>query len=400
MMLLRIFSMIVLCVIISLAEQGQVLTGIDVLEKELFSPLRGKRIGLITNHTGQNRNGVSTIDILFQAPDVKLIRLFAPEHGLRGIMDEAVTDDVDPKTQLPVISLYGKNRQPLPEHLADLDMLVFDIQDIGTRFYTYISTMAFCMRSAAENNKQIMVLDRPNPINGIMVSGLIPPDSLCGKFTAIYPIPTRHGMTIGELAEMFNRHFKIGAQLQVIPMQNWQRSMFWEETGLPWINPSPNMKTMTGAICYPGLGWLETTSLSMARGTEIPFEMYGAPYIDEHALFNKLKEYPIPGARIIPCRFLPTTPHHKFNQEKCRGLRIIITDRNRFEGLPLGLTIAQTLLQLYPNDYKLSNGTAVSLGSAVALEQLRQKVPVEEIIRQNQARLDEFIKIRQDYLKY
>lgn len=397
---LRILFVMSLCLTMAWAEPGHVLTGIDVLEKNQFAPLTGKRIGLITNHTGVDRNGKSTIDIFFRANAIKLVRLFSPEHGLRGIMDEKVSDDLDSKTQLPVISLYGKSKQPMPEHLADLDILVFDIQDIGTRFYTYISTMALCMRSAAENNKEIYILDRPNPISGLIVSGFIPPESLSGTFTSIYPIPTRHGMTIGELAELFNRHYKIGAKLTVVPMQNWQRGMFWEETGLPWINPSPNMKTMSGALCYPGLGWLETTSLSMARGTEIPFEMYGAPYIDDELLYSKLKDYPIEGARIIPCRFIPTTLHHKFYQEKCQGLRVVVYDRHVFDGLPLGLTIAATLMQLYPKEFTTSDGSPISLGSSEALDQLRQGLSVTEIIQKNQARLDEFMKIRQNYLKY
>ncbi len=379
---------------------GAVFTGIDVLQQDQFSPLKGKRIGLITNHTGINRDGQATIDLLFNAPEIKLVRLFSPEHGLRGIMDEKVSDETDPKTKLPVISLYGDQRKPSSESITDLDALVFDIQDIGCRFYTYIATMAYAMEAASEAGLEFYVLDRPNPIDGNHVSGFIPPDSLTGRFTSIWTIPTRHGMTVGELARFFNIEMKINAKLTVIAMKNWSRGMYWESTGLPWINPSPNMKSMTGALTYPGLGWLETTSLSMGRGTDIPFEIFGAPYINADQLVRELQSIPLAGGRVIPVKFIPSSAPHKFYQQTCQGIRIIIYDQSKFDAFEFGLKLAATLKRLYPEEFKSLTATPISLGNAIDLAKLNRPGIIDSLIKANRIGLAAFEANRSQYLLY
>jgi CubicO group peptidase (beta-lactamase class C family) len=256
-----------------------VLNGIDVLEKGGFKELNGMRVGLVTNHTGRNLAGRQTIDILKEAPNVKLTALFSPEHGIRGAMDEKVSDSTDEKTGLPIYSLYGETRRPKPEHLKDLDALVFDIQDIGSRFYTYISTLQNVMEEAAKAGKPVFVLDRPNPINGVDVEGAVA-DADKLTFVATHTLPVRHGMTTGEMAQMFNAEKKIGADLRVIKMENWARAMWFDETGQTWVNPSPNMRSLTEATLYTGIGLMEYTNVSVGRGTDTPFEVIGAPWMD------------------------------------------------------------------------------------------------------------------------
>ncbi|MGB9082756.1 MAG: DUF1343 domain-containing protein, partial [Desulfuromonadaceae bacterium] len=272
------------------AAEYQVLPGIDVLAKQHFAILLGKRIGLITNQTGRTAAGVSTIDVLSHVPGVRLTALFSPEHGIRGEVDDKLASSVDSATGLPIYSLYGASCRPLPDMLREVDMLVFDIQNIGTRFYTYIGTLSLAMQAAQRAGIPFVVLDRPNPVGGVDVQGAVSrpllsktsvqrttqPDNGCGALTSIHPLPTRHGMTVGELARLFNAEYGIGCALTVIPMSGWQRDMYFDDTGLTWVNPSPNMKDLTEAVLYPGLGVLEATNLSVGRGTAHPFEMYGA----------------------------------------------------------------------------------------------------------------------------
>ncbi len=248
--------------------------GIDVLMGRRFEPLRGKRVGLVTNHTGRARDGASTIDVLSKAPDVKLVALFSPEHGIRGVVDAEVSDSRDEKTGLPIFSLYGKTRKPTPESLVGVDVLVYDIQDIGARFYTYISTLGLVLESAREKGIPVVVLDRPNPIGGIEVSGPVRKDGF-ESFIAYHALPVRHGMTVGELALLFNAERKIGVDLTVIPCLGWRRANLYDATGLLWVNPSPNMRSLTEALLYPGVGLLEATNLATGRGTDTPFERVG-----------------------------------------------------------------------------------------------------------------------------
>ena len=324
------------------------LNGIDTLARDGFALLKGRRVGLITNQTGRDREGRSTIDLLHQAPDVKLVALFSPEHGIRGVADENVADSVDEKTGLPIYSLYGATRKPTREMLKDVDTLVYDIQDVGARFYTYISTLGLAMEEAAKNKVKFVVLDRVNPINGVEVEGpLADADKL--SFTAYYQLPVRHAMTVGELALLFNGERQINADLQVVRVENWRRESWFDETGLVWVNPSPNMRSLTEATLYPGIGLLETTNVSVGRGTDTPFEVVGAPWIDGRRLATGLNGARLPGVRFVPVRFTPRSSVHK--DAECGGINIVITDRAQFEPITMGLEIAAQLLKLYPKDF-------------------------------------------------
>ncbi|HUP81928.1 MAG TPA: exo-beta-N-acetylmuramidase NamZ domain-containing protein, partial [Pirellula sp.] len=293
-----------------------VLTGLDVLEANSFRELAGQRVGLITNHTGRNHAGQSAVNLFKNAANVKLKALFSPEHGFEGKLDIAkVSDSEDKATGVKIFSLYGETRRPTAEMLADIDTVVFDIQDIGTRFYTYISTMGEAMIAAAEHHRRFVVLDRPNPINGIDVVGpMLDPNS--ESFVGFHRLPVRHGMTIGELARMFKQELKLELDLQVIACEGWQRSDYWDKTGLTWVNPSPNMRSLTEALLYPGVGLIETTNVSVGRGTDTPFEVVGAPWIDGRKLAKQLNERQLPGVTFVPIEFTPTST--KFTNEACK----------------------------------------------------------------------------------
>lgn len=380
---------------------GKTLPGIDVLAANEFDLLQGKTVGLITNHTGISKEGRSDIDILDESDKVNLVALFSPEHGIRGTADEKVGSENDEKTGLPIHSLYGATRKPTPEMLEGLEVLVFDIQDIGTRFYTYIGTMALAMEAAKENDVAFVVLDRPNVIGGEKVEGAIPPQDLCGGITCIYPIPTRHGMTIGELAKLFNDHFGIGCDLSVVEMDNWDRSMYFDETGLIWKHPSPNMKTISGAICYPGLGAAETTTLSCGRGTEVPFEIYGAPYADSVELMAKLQKVEIPGIEFEPITFTPTAKYHKFRGEECYGVKANLTDRKNLDVVTAGLYMVQAFQECNPENYQELGGFKTETGDPETWKMLtQQKMKPEEIVALWQPKIDEFKAVRSKYLLY
>ncbi|MFV0445098.1 MAG: exo-beta-N-acetylmuramidase NamZ domain-containing protein [Planctomycetaceae bacterium] len=343
------------------AGAGEVLTGIDVLVRDGFRPLTGRKVGLITNHTGRSRDGRTTVELLHAANNLDLTALFSPEHGFAGQLDVSkVGDSQDAATGLKVFSLYGETRRPTAEMLENVDTLVFDIQDIGARFYTYVSTMGEAMQSAAEHRKRFVVLDRPNPINGVDVAG---PMLDAGKesFIAFHSLPVQHGMTIGELARMFQEELKLDLDLEVIACEGWQRSQTWDETGLMWINPSPNMRSLTEALLYPGIGLLETTNISVGRGTDTPFEVLGAPWMDGLELAAALRGEGLPGVTFVPIEFTPDSS--KFEHERCEGVNIAISDRARLEPVRIGLTIAAVLLRLYPKDWK-PQGNLRLLGSA------------------------------------
>jgi uncharacterized protein YbbC (DUF1343 family) len=334
------------------AVRPPVLAGIDVLARDRFALLAGRRVGLITNHTGIDRRRAATIDLLRSAPGVTLVALFSPEHGIRGALDQpTITDSTDEKSGLPVFSLYGERRAPTPAQLAGIDTLVFDIQDIGCRFYTYVSTMALAMEVAAREGKRFVVLDRPNPIGGETVAG--PLREGADSFTAAHSIPLRHGMTAGELARMIAAERKWSLDLRVVKCSGWKRPQLFDETGLPWINPSPNMRTLAAAILYPGIGMLEFTNLSVGRGTDTPFEIIGAPWIDEAALAAELTAAGIPGLRVMPVQFTPTASVYK--DTLCRGVRISLTDRRQADALSLGTAIASALCRRHPNDFETRN---------------------------------------------
>jgi uncharacterized protein YbbC (DUF1343 family)/CubicO group peptidase (beta-lactamase class C family) len=379
-----------------------VLTGIDVLVRDGFKPLRGKRIGLITNHTGMNRSGRSTIDLLAAAPDVKLAALFTPEHGLRGIEDARVADSRDERTGLPVFSLYERDRRrPTPEMLKGLDALVFDIQDVGARFYTYITTCAYAMEEAARHNIEFIVLDRPNPINGYDIEGPVADIELTREpsfsFTSYHPVPVRYGMTVGELAMLFNSERKINARLTVIRMEGWRRADYYDGTALRWVNPSPNMRSLAAAALYPGIGLLETTNISVGRGTDTPFEVIGAPWIDGQRLAESLNRSGLAGVRFVPIRFVPRSS--KFAGEECGGVNIIVTDRSAFRPVATGIEIAYLINRLHPGMWKLDDYIRL-LANRSALDALREGKTPREILGVWQQGLAEFAAVRRKYLLY
>jgi len=380
----------------SLGTSVKVLTGIDVLERDGFKQLAGLRVGLVTNHTGRNREGRQTIDVLNKAPGVKLAALFSPEHGIRGLADDKISDSKDEATGLPIYSLYGETRRPKGEQLKDLDALVYDIQDVGVRFYTYISTLGYIMEAAAKAKLPVFVLDRPNPIGGIDVEGPIA-DSDKLSFTSYHTIPTRHGLTIGELAQLFNRQRKIGADVRVIKMEGWRRSMWFDETNLTWINPSPNMRSLTEATLYPGVGLLETTNVSVGRGTDTPFEIVGAPWIQGDKLADYLNQRSIPGVRFVPLRFTPKAS--VFKDEQCGGVNIIITDRGAFRPLPTGIEMAVALRKLYPNDWKVDSYLRL-LVNANTIERIKRGETPREIVASWNDSLQEFRRARAEVLLY
>jgi uncharacterized protein YbbC (DUF1343 family) len=329
---------------------GRTLNGIDVLRAGGFNILKGKRVGLITNHTGRARTGEATIDLIAAAKDVTLVALFSPEHGIRGILDEKVESSRDEKTGLPIYSLYGATTRPTADMLQGIDTLVLDLQDIGARFYTYTTTMAYVMEEAAKRQIGVVVLDRPNPVTGVSIEGPTVDQSELG-FTAYYPMPIRHGMTIGELALLFNAEKKIGANLTVVEMKYWSRDAWFDATGLTWVNPSPNMRNMVAASLYTGIGAIEASNVSVGRGTDSPFEQLGAPWIDGPRLAAELNRRNLPGVRFYPISFTPASS--KFASELCHGVFMIVTDRDRMRPVRVGLEVAAALYRSFPTTFEL-----------------------------------------------
>jgi uncharacterized protein YbbC (DUF1343 family)/CubicO group peptidase (beta-lactamase class C family) len=376
-------------------EVPTVLTGIDVLARRNFAPLAGKRVGLVTNHTGHDKTRRSTIDVLYGAGNVKLVALFSPEHGIRGELDQShIPDGKDSKTKLPIYSLYGKSRVPLAEQLKGLDALVFDMQDIGCRFYTYIATMKGCLEAAAAAGVAFVVLDRPNPLGGTMMEGPVDSDELV--FTACYPLPLRHGMTIGELARMFHADLKEKSELIIVPCEGLTRDLWFDETGLPWTNPSPNMRSLTAATVYPGVGLLEF-SVSVGRGTDRPFSYVGAPYVDELEFAHAMNTLGLPGVRFVPVRFTPTAS--VFANEPCQGIEIIVTDREILRPVEMGISLAATLQRLYPKSFALDK-MQVLLQRKSALEALRNGMKAKDITAAWQEAILAFAKRREPFLLY
>ncbi len=383
-------------------DVGAVLNGIDVLVRDDFAPLRGLRIGLITNQSGRDRQGRSTIDLLHAAAGVKLVALFSPEHGIRGNADAKVADEIDSRTKLPIYSLYGDSlrrsggqsaadydlaviraRAPKPEHLNDLDALVLDLQDVGARFYTYSATLGAALEAAARAQKKFFVLDRINPITGTHVEG--PIQTRHPSFIGFHPLPVRHGMTLGELAQLFNQERTYGAELVVVRCENWTHDRWFDETGLPWINPSPSMRSLTAATLYPGLCLLESTSISMGRGTEKPFEQVGAPFVDGAKLAAEMNRAGIPGVRFESVRFTPQTGFYpgpaaslKYRDQECGGVRAILTDRDACAVVDIGIELALVLRRLYPAQFNVDDMTRL-LGDDSTLQAIRAGEPRAKI---------------------
>jgi uncharacterized protein YbbC (DUF1343 family) len=349
------------------AQPSPTLTGIDVLEAENFAPLKGKHIGLITNQTGVDRHGHSTIDLLAHAPGVKLVALFSPEHGIRGVLDERVPSSKDAATGLPVYSLYGDTNRPTAAMLKGIDALVFDIQGAGVRFYTYITTMGYTMEAAAAYHLDYYVLDRPDPLGGERVEGpMLDRDRT--NFVGYFPMPVRMGMTFGEMAKMFNVEKKIGCILHVIRMQNWHRSEYFDQTGLPWVNPSPNLHSMEAGILYPGLEILQAGGVSVGRGTDKPFRRLGAPWIHAKEFAEALNQRAIPGVRFEADQFTPDSGIYK--EMLCQGARVELTDRATLQSMRMGLEIAGVLSKLYPGNFDVTKMIEL-VGNAATIEELK-----------------------------
>lgn len=374
----------------------RVLNGIDVLRQENFEALAGKRIGLITNHTGLAADGATTIDLLFNAKVCTLVALFSPEHGIRGAMDSNVDSSVDEATSLPIHSLYGKTRRPTAEMLNGIDVLVFDVQDIGARFYTYITTMAYCMEEAAKAGIPFYVLDRPNPIGGVRVEGPML-DADKASFTGYMPLPVRHGMTVGELARYFNAEKKIGVDLKVIKMKGWTRSDYLWDTGQLWVDPSPNMRSMPGAVLYPGVCLLEDTNVSVGRGTDRPFEIVGAPWIEPQAFAVELRRAGVPGVRFVPLYFTPKASVHR--GVRCGGVNVLVSDAEKLHSVRLGLSIVSALRRLYPDKFEM-NGVVKLLGNEQAYRALERGRNPADVIEASGPRVREFLVRRQKALIY
>ncbi|MEB2629060.1 DUF1343 domain-containing protein [Peribacillus frigoritolerans] len=382
-------------------KKQKVSPGIEVLLKEEKNVLSGKKVGLITNPTGIDSKLTSIVDLLHDDPDINLTALFGPEHGVRGDAQAGASVEyyIDEKTGLPVYSLYGKTKKPTPEMLKDVEVLVFDIQDVGTRYYTYIYTMAYAMEAAKENDIPFIVLDRPNPQGGESVDGpVLEPEF--SSFVGLYPIPLKHGMTVGELAIFFNKKFKIGADLKVIKMKGWKRDMEYDDTGLPFVLPSPNMPTVSTTFVYPATGLIEGTNVSEGRGTTKPFELIGAPYIKSDELAGKLNALRLPGVKFRAASFTPTFSKHA--GKLSHGVEIYITDREAFKAVPTGLHIIKTIQDLYPGDFEFlaANNFNLLIGNGWIMSRIKEGSTVNEILKEYQVKQDAFKKVRKNYLLY
>ena len=346
---------------------SEVTTGVDTLQREMFARLDGHRVGLLTNQSGRASDGTTTIDLLARAPNVDLHALFSPEHGVRGDLDSAIPDIVDSTTGLTVHSLYGETQRPRPATLEGLETIVVDLQDVGARFYTYATTMAYVLEAAAERDIRVVVLDRPNPITGIAVEGPLLDEDQRG-FTGYLSMPTRHGLTLGEMARVFNAERGLGVDLEVVAMEGWRRRMWYDETGLFWFNPSPNLRSVGQTVLYPGIGSIEGTNLSVGRGTDTPFEHLGAPWIDGGALATSLNARGLDGVQFYPVQFTPESS--TYAGEVCRGVRITVTNREMLRPVRVGLEIAAALYRLHPTAFDLDSALRL-LGSRETIERIR-----------------------------
>jgi uncharacterized protein YbbC (DUF1343 family) len=351
-----------------------VMLGVDVLLRDSLHLLEGRRVGLITNHTGVSGpadGGVSTIDALFGHPAVDLVALFSPEHGIRGDVDRPVDSSVDERTGLPIHSLYGDTRKPTPWMLEGLDALVFDIQDIGTRYYSYVWTMALAMEAAAEHGLRFVVLDRPNPIGGTRVQGNVKPSYMP---VAFYEAAMRHGLTAGELARYVNGEYGLGVDLHVVPMEGWTRDMWWEDTGVPWRPPSPNMPSVESAAHYPGTCLFEGTNLSVGRGTGRAFQQWGAPWLDADAVVAALRGLAFPGVAFEAVTFTPESPTDgKFDGVRVQGVRQTVTDRSVHDPVPVAVATLLEITRLHPDAFRWRDGWFDGLAGGPRLRQEIQR---------------------------
>jgi uncharacterized protein YbbC (DUF1343 family)/CubicO group peptidase (beta-lactamase class C family) len=388
------------------ARNGKVKTGIDVLEETQFialHPAKGgapRSIGLLTNQTGVDATGRRTIDVLANVPGISLDAIFSPEHGVTGTLDTTdVKNSKDAATGAVVYSVYGGSdsaRRPPVELLKRLDAVVIDLADAGARFYTYETTVGYFLEAAAKADIEAIILDRPNPITGSFVQGPVS-DEGRENFTNYFPEPPRHGMTLGELAKMFNAERRIGARLNVVAMEGWQRGDWFDSTGLVWLNTSPNLRNLNEATLYPGVAMIEGTNVSVGRGTDTPFEVLGAPWIRSRELASYLNDRGIQSMRFVPIVFTPSSSN--FAEHRCEGVNLITLDRNTLESPELGIELASALHKLYPNDFKLEKMSDLLMNQAV-LDAIRAEQDPRRIAEDWQGRLQEFIRLREKYLLY
>lgn len=393
------------------SQTQNVLTGADIIVSEKCDLIKGKKLGIVTNHSALLRNRMHLVDSLFHINETSITALFGPEHGIRGDAPDGNTikHGKDVKTGVPVYSLYGEIRKPTKEMLYDVDVLLFDIQDVGARFYTYISTLFYTIQAAAENRIPVIVLDRPNPVTGIKIDGPVRKDELT-SFVGIAPIPIMHGMTVGELARYFNESGLLGnnlkADLNVITLQNWSRDLYFDQCNLNWVKPSPNIPDLETAIVYPGTCLVEGTNLSEGRGTEKPFLTIGAPYIKSELLISEMGKMNIPGVSLFPVSFTPVeipnmASNPKYKGQECHGIQIKITDRKSFEPVRFGIQLVSTINKLFPEQFKFSDSRFDKLsGDKRIREAILAKEDAGKIVQAWQTELENFKQQRNKYLLY
>jgi uncharacterized protein YbbC (DUF1343 family) len=378
-------------------HHAKVLAGLDVLEAQHFQGLGGKHVGLITNHSGLDAEGRTTAEVLMHTPGVHVMALFSPEHGLSGTKDEEnLASGKDAATGLPIYSLYGDTRRPTEEMLKGIDALVFDIQDAGVRFYTYTTTMAYCMEAAAKHKIAFFVLDRPNPLGGKILEGpMLDGDKT--SFTAYFPLPVRYGLTIGELAKLFNEENQIHCELHVVTMKNWRRDYFYEDTGMRWVPPSPNLRTLKGSILYPGLEILHNAGVSVGRGTEAPFEEFGAPWMNGDAVASKLNNRGMDGVSFAAADFVPVSG--LYAGQKCAGVSIHVVHKHAVRSMSMGIEIATVLKDLYPAQFEVAK-LLLLVGNSETVRELQQGAAAQAIVRSWGKSLTAFEKTRRKYFLY
>lgn len=379
--------------------------GLDVFFEQYLHAFKGKRIGLVTNMTGVNRRLVPTIDLFHEHPDIQLTALYSPEHGIRGDAKEgeSIESMTDPYTGLPVYSLYGESKKPKPDMLDPVDVIVLDLQDIGSRYYTFIYTMAYVMEACGEQGKPFVVFDRPNPVSGTSVEGnLLEPEFR--SFVGLFPIPNRHGMTIGELALLYVHEFGISCDVTVIPMDGWKREMYFDQTGLIWVPPSPNTTGLDMCILYPGTCLIEGTNLSEGRGTTRPFEIVGAPYIDAYQLAKRYNEHKVMGVRARPVSFVPT--YQKYRGERCEGVQLHVEHRQTVNALQAGLTLLETVVELYPQAFAFRESEADGkpfFDLLAGTDTLRRHIlegSTDAFLRNCESQIERFKQLAKPYLLY
>lgn len=379
--------------------------GLDIFLEKHTKKIKNKKIGLITNLTGVNKELDSTIDLLYKHENIDLVALYGPEHGIRGVAKagEKVDFFVDELTGLPVFSLYGKTRMPTQNMMKNIDLMIFDLQDIGSRYYTYIYTLAYVMKACEKYGKELIVLDRPNPITGVISEGNLV-EKEYSSFVGMYPIPNRHGLTIGELSLLYKYEYNLNCKLKVIPMEGWKRELYYDETEFIWIPPSPNTTSIDMTILYAGTCLFEGTNLSEGRGTAYPFEVIGAPFINGNELAQRFNNENLPGIIARPTSFKPT--YQKYKDELCSGIHLHITNRNKFMPVKSAITLLSIVQKLYPKQFKfhsVANGERLFFDLLAGTDKLRHQIlagNTDSYFIESEKQLESFTEISKEYRLY